>query len=93
MISRTLPETDGIRVCRSLEEGLREPPLAGRELFILGGAEIYRQTLPLATRMYVSRIKQEYDGDQFFPEFGDREWIMLTIEDHPEFLFSVYERT
>jgi dihydrofolate reductase len=92
VVSRTLPETAGIRVCRSLEEGIRESGTTGRELFIIGGAQIYRQTLPLARRLCISRIKREYDGDQFFPEFDEREWIPGGAEDHADFVFTVYER-
>jgi dihydrofolate reductase len=92
VISRFLPGTPGIRVFRSVEEGLREPMPAGRELFVIGGAEIYRQTLPLAGRMLISKVRREYDGDRFFPEFDRREWILRSAEDHPEFVFTVYER-
>ena len=40
----------------------------GREIFIGGGGEIYKQTLPLADRLYISRIHREYKGDAFYPE-------------------------
>ena len=39
--------------------------------FILGGAEIYRQALPLVTLLYLTEIDAEHDGDTWFPEFDE----------------------
>lgn len=93
VVSRTLSvETDGVIVCRSLDEGLERAGAFGREVFVMGGAEIYRQTLPLAGRMCLSLIRHEYDGDEFFPAFDENDWAVTRAEDHAEFVFKVYER-
>ena len=93
VISRTLPaETDGVTVCRSLDEGLERAAAFGKEVFIMGGAEIYRQTLPHANRMYLSLVKKDYDGDEFFPAFDENDWVVTGAEDRPDFVFTVYER-
>lgn len=93
VISRTLPaDTDGVTVCRSLDEGLERAAAFGKEVFVMGGADIYRQTLPRASRMCLSFIKQDYDGDDFFPAFDEDDWVVTRAEDHPEFIFKVYER-
>ncbi len=62
---------DGAVVCHTLEEALR--PYAGRdeEVFIIGGAEIYRMFLPRADRIYLTVIEADFDGDTYFPDF---EW-------------------
>ena len=55
--------------------GLRSgaPPGADDdEIFIVGGAEVYRQALPLAQRMYVTRVHARVDGDVHFPDFDPR---------------------
>ncbi len=44
------------------------------EIFIIGGAEIYKQTLPLTGRIYLTRIHHSFDGDTFFPEINLNEW-------------------
>jgi len=44
------------------------------EIFIIGGAEIYKQTLPLTDRIYFTRIHHSFDGDTFFPEINWNEW-------------------
>jgi dihydrofolate reductase len=54
-------------VVKSIDEGL---VLCGpeEEVFIVGGAEIYRQAMPLTDRIYLNHIDQAFDGDTFFPE-------------------------
>src|SRR5271163_4017323 len=44
---------------------------APREVFVIGGAEIYAQLLPLCTDLYLSVVQREVDGDAFFPRFED----------------------
>ena len=44
------------------------------EVFVIGGAELYRQTLPLATRLYLTEVDDDCPGDRFFPEFASDEW-------------------
>ena len=41
------------------------------EIFIIGGAEIYKETLPLADRLYVTKVDMHVDGDAFFPQYSD----------------------
>jgi dihydrofolate reductase len=42
---------------------------------IIGGAQIYAEALPLATRMILTYLDDEYEGDAYFPDFDDSEWI------------------
>jgi dihydrofolate reductase len=44
------------------------------EVFVIGGAEIYREALPLADRIYLTRIDADYAGDAFFPPLPKQEW-------------------
>lgn len=48
------------------------------EIFIIGGAEIYRQSLQYASRIYLTRIHHSFDGDAFFPELNPAEWREMT---------------
>ncbi|WP_138379410.1 type 3 dihydrofolate reductase [Luteithermobacter gelatinilyticus] len=45
------------------------------EVMVIGGAEIYELTLPLADRLYLTRVEAEPEGDAYFPEIDPREWI------------------
>ena len=50
------------------------------EPFVIGGAEIFEQALPLARKLYLTRVLAEIEGDCFFPEINWREWRNLTKE-------------
>ena len=44
------------------------------EVFVIGGAQIYREALPLAERIYLTRIDADYAGDTFFPVLSAEQW-------------------
>jgi dihydrofolate reductase len=69
------------------------------EVFIIGGAEIYTQSLALANRLYLTEIHTSLEGDAFFPIFNIPEWIEVSRKHHPKdekhkyaFDFVVYEK-
>ncbi len=92
VVSRTLPDTEGIDVCKTLEHAVEKARSYDKKIFIMGGSDIYRQALPLADKMYLSYIKKDYAGDAYFPEFDESEWETTKEEDHPEFVFVIYKR-
>lgn len=66
---------EGAIVVRTIEEGIETAREAGeKELFIIGGGEIFRLTFPLADRIYLTRINHFFDGDVFFPEIDTDVW-------------------
>jgi dihydrofolate reductase len=50
------------------------------EVFIVGGAELYKQALPLADTLYLTEIQQEVEGDAHFPAFDTKNWQEITRE-------------
>ncbi|MDR0995442.1 MAG: dihydrofolate reductase [Tannerella sp.] len=65
---------EGVCVCPSLEEALR---LCAdeEEVFVIGGASVYKQALPLADRIDLTRVHHRFpDADTFFPELNPDEW-------------------
>lgn len=52
------------------------------EVFILGGAEIYAQTMDKADRMFITEIKSTFDGDTFFPEIDTTYWKEVSRDEH-----------
>ncbi|MEI7489777.1 MAG: dihydrofolate reductase [Bacteroidota bacterium] len=69
------------------------------ENFIIGGASVYRQFLPLAKRLYLTRVRKPFDGDVFFPEIDYSQWNLVSKEDFPldaglgfAFSYENYER-
>lgn len=55
----------------------------GRDLVVIGGAELYRQTLPLATRLELTEVLAEVEGDTLFPAIDAIRWQTLASEEHP----------
>ena len=52
------------------------------ESFVIGGAEVYRQTLEHCQRMYITELQWDFDGDAFFPEFSHDQWRETSREKH-----------
>lgn len=71
----------GARAFRDLESALAAH--AGGELMVIGGGEIYRQTLPLADRLYLTRVHAQVEGDAWFPAFDPAAFVEIAREDHP----------
>ena len=63
----------GATVTASLDEALAlcqtQQDVWGEEVFIIGGAELYRLALPLADRLYLTRVHGRFEGDIYFPDF------------------------
>lgn len=62
------------------------------EIFVFGGAEIYKQLLPETERLYLTEIEAAYEGDAFFPEFDKSEWTRIKNDQRDGFAFNVYDR-
>ncbi|MFM2295295.1 MAG: hypothetical protein RLZZ350_1708 [Verrucomicrobiota bacterium] len=89
VLSRSAWAHPGVTTIRSLDE---LPALvADRQVFICGGAEIYAQTLPLCSDLFLTLVKREVaDGDAFFPPFEDQFALAEEIRDTPEFKILHY---
>ena len=72
---------DGARVFRELDDAVREA--GNRELMVIGGAEIYRQALPIANRIFLTHVHAKVKGDTWFPELDAAAWREIAREDHP----------
>lgn len=71
---------EGVETALSLEEAI---DLAqGTHAFIIGGAQIYAQALPLADRLIITRIDKQFDCDAFFPDISPDTWLELVRETH-----------
>jgi dihydrofolate reductase len=64
---------EGVTVVHSVDEALQRSA-SSAELAVIGGAEVYRLTLPLAGRIYLTQVLADVEGDTFFPEFSRSEW-------------------
>ncbi|MCX7675288.1 MAG: dihydrofolate reductase [Bdellovibrionaceae bacterium] len=65
------------------------------EVFVIGGGEIYAQTLPLADRLYLTVIEKNFAGDTHYPEFNERDFNLIEIRKFEKplpFSIRTYER-
>jgi dihydrofolate reductase len=90
VLTRSRRPFPGAHNIGSLEEISSVPGLAGRQIFICGGAEIYTQALPLCADLYLTLVKREVPGDAFFPPFEERFALKSEIRDCPEFRILHY---
>lgn len=64
---------NGCEVVHSLDEAIKLIK-EDTEVFIIGGAEIYRQSMAIANKIYLTRIYGDFEGDSYFPAIDDKEW-------------------
>lgn len=81
VISRQDIGIEGCTVVHSLEEAIASFPRE-EEIFILGGAQIYGQAMPLADKLYLTLVHRDYDGDTSFPKVNGDEWREVAREDY-----------
>jgi dihydrofolate reductase len=79
VISRTLAPQDGITVVPSIAEALQHVSNE-TEAFVIGGGAIYRETFPLAQKLYITQVHETYRGDTFFPAINPTEWQEVSRE-------------
>ena len=91
VLSRSPLEIPGVRTIASLEQlDSLQTELAGHEIFICGGAQVYGQALPMCSDLYLTLVKRNVEGDTFFPAFEDRFALKEEILDQPEFKILHY---
>jgi dihydrofolate reductase len=74
---------DGVCITDSWQEAKEIAEKAGEtNLFVIGGAEIYRQLLPLADMLFLTEIDTDTEGDAFFPEFDESQWEICEERKH-----------
>jgi dihydrofolate reductase len=90
-----------VQVAHSADEALElAAGLPGAdEVFIAGGAELYRETLPRADRLYLTRLEAEFPGDVRFPDFDESQWRLVAAERREPtqevpyaYVFQTYDR-
>lgn len=70
----------GCTVVENLAAAWREA--AAEDVMVIGGAEVYAQTLPLADRIYLTWVDGDYEGDTFFPAYDETQWKEVSSEWH-----------
>ena len=82
----------GCIVVNSLEDAVKSAP-KNEEVFIIGGAQIYEQSLQFADKIDLTRVHAKLDADAFFPDFDTSEWDLVFSEKHFKDDKHIYDYT
>src|SRR3989338_2810812 len=91
---------DGVEITHSINEALELFKNTDEEIFIIGGGELYKQTMSIADRLYITHTEaEEKDADAFFPEIIPVVWNEISHEERQKdernpfnYTFSIYEK-
>lgn len=94
--SSTISETENLIIVNSIEKALEiAKEKDEQEIFIIGGGEIYKQSLPFTDRLYLTLVEDEPEADTFFPDYSEFK-KEIEKEDHlesnPPFSYIVLEK-
>jgi dihydrofolate reductase len=92
-------QREGCTVFNSVGDFVDYARRTNDEIFIIGGAEIFKETFQHADRLYITHINDKFEGDTFFPEFDESEWELISSEQglkdekNPyDYEFKIYDR-
>ena len=93
-------KAEGVWVATDLEDGIGQAKTTNcKEILIIGGGEIYKQAIPAADKIYMTRVHAVLEGDTFFPVIDDTEWMLKENTDFKadekhayDFSFQTWER-
>ena len=97
-----LPE--GVKLAATLEQAVDIASAVceieeADELMIIGGEQIYKAAMPIATRLYLTKVHGSVEGDAYFTDFTEADWTLKTQEKHVasgnnpyDYSFCVYEK-
>ena len=70
---------EGVVTIHSIEQAIQQAAsLGAKEIFVIGGAEIFATAIPQANRIYMTRIHHKFEGDVFFPKVNISEWNLVS---------------
>jgi len=77
-------QPEGVIVVKSLEEGIEKAKgVDSKEIFVIGGGQIYAQALPLADKLYLTLVNSAFpDADTYFPDYSDFKQVLHQEKQH-----------
>ncbi|MBB6612078.1 dihydrofolate reductase [Pontibacter sp. Tf4] len=75
-------EAPGCIVVNSIDKAIVQAQTIDQDVYIIGGAEIYKQALSKADTIYLTRVHHTFEGDTFFPEIVENQWEAVSEEKH-----------
>lgn len=72
-------KAEGVTILHSIDEVKQFADSTKEEVFVIGGAEIFKEILPVTDRLYITEIHHEFKGDTYFPEVNPDEWVQRSV--------------
>jgi len=82
---------EGVVIVNSLEEAFTKIPKSETQPFVIGGGEIYKQAIPFAEKLELTKVHANFDADAFFPDYDKSQWIEVNNEFHEKDELHKYE--
>lgn len=67
-------DSDMVEIIHNLDDVISKYENSNEEAFIIGGGEIYKATLPFTKKLYLTKVKQDFEGDTKFPTINEGQW-------------------
>ncbi|PZU90789.1 MAG: dihydrofolate reductase [Chryseobacterium sp.] len=90
---------EGILIVSTLKEALKFAKKIDENVFVIGGGEIYKQTIELADKLEITQVDNDFEADTFFPRIDLKIWQKTDEECHQkdekneyDFCFQTYEK-
>jgi dihydrofolate reductase len=75
-------QANGVQTAQTIDQAIiLASQTDAKEIFIIGGGEIFQAALPSADRIYLTRVHENFEGDAFFPEIKKEEWQLASNRD------------
>ena len=89
---------DNCVMAYSIEDAIEKMD-SDKENFIIGGGSIYKQFMPLANKLYITRVHKNFEADTFFPEISEKKWELTSSENIDDdnqndfkYTFEIYDK-
>jgi dihydrofolate reductase len=92
VLSRHNPIIEGVEIVSSLEQALIRAKDSS-EIIIIGGGHLFSEAMPIASRLYITRIHHQFRADVFFPEIKQETWKCIDEEFFPRDTKNQYDMT
>lgn len=91
VLNRSKVENKGAETFTDMEEAFKFASEQNKQIFVIGGASIYKQTIAKATYLYISHIFGEFEGDILFPKFKKEDYKIIEEKQFKKFKFCKYK--
>jgi dihydrofolate reductase len=84
LTTKTDWHADNVFVAHHIEEAIEKAKESdSKEIFIIGGGEIFKQTFDKVDRIYLTRVHTKLEGDTSYPQLNEAEWRLINSESFP----------